>query len=154
MLFQNLNARRPHLWRHLGLSAGLSVLILVHNVLLCQVHNSPSIGDDPFPQLLINEETNAVNLEHILPLNPSAKWKIDADAAKGYHKRLGNLALLKASDNVEIGNGEFAEKIGALSNSPFEWTKEIPRLYNDWGVDQIRERQRRMANAAPKVWPL
>jgi Protein of unknown function (DUF1524) len=57
-------------------------------------------------------------------------------------------------ENVEIGNEEFSEKLKALSNSPFEWTNEIPRLYKDWSVDQIRDRQRRMADLAAKVWPL
>ena len=64
------------------------------------------------------------------------------------------MALLKATDNVEIGNDEFSQKIAALAASPFEWTKEIPTRYADWGIEQIRERQRRMASLAPKVWPL
>ena len=110
-------------------------------------------GNDPLPQLLINENPKAVNLEHILPINPADDWGVDPQTAKAFYRRIGNLALLRAGDNVRIGNRNFAEKRATLASSPFEWTKEVAQCHA-WGADQIRDCQRRLAALAPKVWPL
>ena len=110
-------------------------------------------ASDPHPQLLINEDPDAVNLEHILPVTPSDDWKIDADTAQTFHKRLGNMVLLRSKDNVKLGNGGFASKKKILSESPFKTTSETATSAN-WGPDEIKARQVKLADDAPKVWPL
>lgn len=110
-------------------------------------------GNDPHPQLLINEDPDAVNLEHILPISPSDGWTIDADTAQTFHKRLGNMVLLKSKDNVKLGNGSFASKKHLLSTSPFKTTLETATC-TEWGPDEIKARQLKLAADAPKVWPL
>ena len=65
-------------------------------------------GKEDKPLLLINEDPNAVKLEHVLPLTPSDDWKIDKETAAAFHKRIGNMVLLGAKDNVALGNGSFA----------------------------------------------
>jgi Protein of unknown function (DUF1524) len=51
-------------------------------------------SEDPEPQFLINEDPNAVNLEHVLPVTPSPEWNVDAETASVFHRRLGNMVLL------------------------------------------------------------
>jgi len=110
-------------------------------------------GKEQLPQLLINEDPDAVNLEHVLPLNPSKEWKIDAETAATFHKRIGNMVLLGAKDNVILGNGSFASKRKTLKDSPFTTTQDVAK--NDkWDSEQIRTRQLTLAALAPKVWPL
>lgn len=110
-------------------------------------------GKEDHPQLLINEDPDVVNLEHVMPINPSDDWEIDAETATTFHKRLGNMVLFSTSQNTVLGNGSFALKKTALSASPFTTTQEVGKCEN-WGTDEIKERQGRMADVAPKVWPL
>lgn len=108
---------------------------------------------EKLPQLLINEDPNAVNLEHVLPVTPSAQWNLDAETASVFYKRIGNMVLLGSKDNVELGNVSFKEKKIILAISPMGITKEVAQ-YKTWGPDQIKERQVKLAKDAPKVWPL
>jgi uncharacterized protein DUF262/uncharacterized protein DUF1524 len=110
-------------------------------------------GKDPDPQLLINEDPNAVNLEHVLPLNPSPEWGVDKETAATFYKRIGNMVLLGAKDNVALGNGTFDTKRPVLQLSPFTTTQDVGgRL--DWNADEIKSRQADLAKLAPLVWPL
>lgn len=96
-----------------------------------------------------------VNLEHVLPQNPADLWgsTFSSDQAKTYYKRLGNLALLSARLNVEIGNDKFSEKKHAYLSSPFVLTKEIA-IADKWDVAQIEKRQERLADLAVSLWSL
>ena len=71
-------------------------------------------SEDPEPQFLMNEDPNAVNLEHVLPVTPSAEWNIDAETASVFHKRLGNMVLLGAKINVALGQKVFKAKRKSL----------------------------------------
>jgi hypothetical protein len=110
-------------------------------------------GKEPLPQLLINEDPSAVNLEHVLPLNPSKDWRIDSETAATFHKRIGNMVLLGAKDNVTLGNGVFDSKKKTLKDSPFTTTQDVGKQ-DKWDADEIRKRQLKLAEIAPKVWPL
>jgi hypothetical protein len=111
------------------------------------------LADDPYPQFVPNEDVKAVNAEHILPQTPGDGWNIPADVAASYSKRLGNLVLMRAMDNVKIGNKGFSEKKDFYRGSPFittQWAAE----YSKWGPDEINNRQNKLAELAPKVWPI
>jgi Protein of unknown function (DUF1524) len=108
---------------------------------------------EQLPQLLINEDPDAVNLEHVLPINPSKEWKIDGETAATFHKRLGNMVLLGAKQNVALGNGIFSTKMPILKASPFTTTQYVGN-HTQWGPDEIKDRQLKMAEIAPKVWPI
>jgi hypothetical protein len=110
-------------------------------------------GKDSDPQLLINEDPNAVNLEHVLPLNPTPEWHIDAETAAAFFKRIGNMVLLGAKENVALGNGPFDTKRPVFQQSPFTTTQEVGQEL-DWDPDAIKARQAKLAELAPKVWPL
>lgn len=110
-------------------------------------------ADDPHPALLISENTSAVNLEHVLPVTPGPGWTIDTDTAATFHKRLGNMVLLGSQTNVDIANGSFEEKRSALEGAPFSVTREVAE-YREWGPEQIKARQIKLASVAAKVWPI
>lgn len=111
------------------------------------------LRDEKQPQLLPNDDTSSVNLEHILPVTPSADWDISEDVASAYYRRLGNMVLLNARDNVDLGNRTFLEKKAILKASPFVSTSEVARQ-RGWGPKQIDGRQLTLANYAPEVWPI
>jgi hypothetical protein len=110
------------------------------------------VKGNPEPEFVPNDEP-VINLEHVLPENPGAGWHIDRETAKAYYSRLGNMVLLQASKNANIGNRKFADKQPVLRDSAYLLTAEVGRNDN-WGVDEINERQARLARLAVKTWPI
>jgi hypothetical protein len=106
------------------------------------------------PELVPNMNANEVNLEHVLPQNPSSAWgTIEAEVADAFFNRLGNLALMKQKVNSEIGNTGFDEKKKVFADSQFELTKKIAS--NDhWLPSNIETRQSELAALAIKTWPI
>ncbi|MBI2232011.1 MAG: HNH endonuclease, partial [Deltaproteobacteria bacterium] len=101
-----------------------------------------------------NEEE--INLEHILPQNLTDDWEhFDAETARSYVKRIGNLALMKKTGNDEVGNENFATKAKIYSKSELRLTKKIPiyGINGKWTKESIENRQRTLAEIAVKAWP-
>jgi hypothetical protein len=109
--------------------------------------------DDNQPELIPNPTEEIVNLEHVLPQNPSDDWNVSDDVAIGNYRRLGNLALLQAGMNLEIGNVGFAEKKKHYRRSAFVLTTMIAKE-KDWGPAQIAKRQQVLADLAVETWPI
>lgn len=105
------------------------------------------------PELIPNTDTNAVNLEHVLPKSLSNDWDMNADTHRAYLKRLGNLAILSTKLNSAIGNSSFKDKKSYFKKSSFELTKIISDNEN-WGTEQINKRQELMADLAVKTWKI
>jgi hypothetical protein len=106
------------------------------------------------PELILNEDAQQVNLEHILPQNPSkGTWEaFSADEAAAYAYRLGNMTLLRRSENQKLGNGEWPEKRAVLQQSQLKLNKQL--IDNDaWEKETIEDRQQALANLALQVWP-
>lgn len=103
------------------------------------------------PELVPNEDT-VITLEHILPQNPENGWNhIDSEIAKSYYKRLGNMVLLQASKNSEIGNKPFEEKREIFEKSPYYLTNMVARN-SSWGIEEIKQRQKTLAENAVELW--
>ena len=96
-----------------------------------------------------------VELEHILPQNPSHGEWVDwnEDSREVYTNRIGNMCLLHRSDNVRISNHEFTIKREAYQNSSIILTKSISE-FNEWTKEEIKQRQNRMFEIAADIWPL
>jgi Protein of unknown function DUF262/Protein of unknown function (DUF1524) len=107
----------------------------------------------PQPEYVANEDVADIDLEHVLPLNPNEDWDIDDDSAQAAQKLLGNMVLLKTSQNREIGNQNFEAKRLVLGKSGYDLTKQV-RKYEQWGLTEIRERQAKLAQLAVKTWPI
>jgi hypothetical protein len=107
----------------------------------------------PDPEFIPNSE-ETINLEHVLPETPGPGWShIDPETAAAFYKRLGNMVLLPAKVNVKIANKSPAEKKKFYLQSGYVLTVEVGQQ-STWGVTEIIERQKRLAELAVKTWPL
>jgi hypothetical protein len=106
------------------------------------------------PSWVPSESPESVNLEHVLPKNYENHWGwLDEETAGAYLKRLGNLALFEAKKNTEVDDLEFSKKKLAYRDSTFKLTEMIAKQQT-WGVDEINDRQKKLAELAVKTWPL
>ncbi len=117
-----------------------------------------SLAGQAAPDLVPNEDTKAVNLEHVMPFNPSDAEHTYADLDTGddiasYVTRIGNLVLLNARQNSLAGNENFVTKRPMLAKSPFQLTKEVAE-HEVWGPAEIDARQLRLAKLAVKTWSM
>lgn len=125
---------------------------LIHYYLRAIENSYDSSEGDPAK--VVNLRTDVVNIEHIMPENPSTDWKFDADTMDAYCYRLGNLTLMRNRPNSLAGNLGFPKKKAFYKQEQsLQMTKAIVN-YADWGPDQIEERQRDMAQRAIKIWKL
>ena len=110
-------------------------------------------GGKGLPELVLNEDTAAVNLEHVLPINPIEADIQEFGDASSYTSRIGNLVLLSAKSNSTAGNDSFKIKRPFLAASPFLLTQEVAKL-EKWGVAEIDDRQAKLAKLAVKTWSM
>jgi hypothetical protein len=101
----------------------------------------------------IDFESDAYNLEHVLPQNPAAGWEAFSDEeVEAMAYRLGNMALMAKSANKDVGNSAFNVKKPVLAASAFELTRKIATDNADWTPERITARQKGLANMASSVW--
>lgn len=114
-------------------------------------------GDND-PGLIVNLNKEIVTLEHILPQNPNnlaRDWpNFSPEVKDACYKRIGNLTLLKAPLNSELGNGPYDSKKIEYTNEEFEITKSIARDYDAWNYEAIENRQIELAELAVSTWNL
>lgn len=108
---------------------------------------------DPQPEYVANEDVHEVSLEHVMPLEISTEWNVEEDIAAAAQRMLGNMVLLKSDQNRDLGNCGFAQKRTVLALSGYYTTKDAATV-DQWGMDEIRERQKRLAALAVKTWTL
>jgi hypothetical protein len=108
----------------------------------------------------INDDPKKVNLEHVLPRNPSNDWQetidsIGADFLPEFTYRLGNLALVSTTGNRGIGSKSFTKKKEQLYSreSGITFTHSLAS-YSTWLKEDIEDRQRKLAEVAVKVWKI
>lgn len=93
------------------------------------------------------------NIEHILPENPDESWQnYEESRDEKYIYRLGNMTLMEAKPNREIGNQAYEIKKPAYEQSPFSLTQKVAEEYADWNTDKIVARQAWMARQATSIW--
>ncbi len=93
------------------------------------------------------------NIEHVLPENPKEGWEdfTDEQVERALY-RLGNMTLLKAKPNRQIGNKPFLEKKSAYKASEFHITQRIDEDNVEWTEKRIGDRQRWIAKQAKSIW--
>ena len=103
----------------------------------------------------VNFETDPGSIEHILPENPLAAWE-ESIREEEWPKqvcRIGNLTLLEAKINREIGNSLFPEKVKLYATSRYALTQAIvEEPPEEWSIAQIHARQERLARRAVQLW--
>lgn len=112
------------------------------------------VKNQPDPYFLPNDDQQVINLEHVLPEKPEGNWPLfTPEMVSVFYKRLGNMALLRAKPNSDLGNASFAEKKEIYKDSPYELTNQIAEI-DEWTPDSIALRQAQMAKLAVKTWPI
>ena len=92
-------------------------------------------------------------LEHVLPDNPNEDWNWDDVKIQQFHYRLGNMTLLEAVKNRDLGNVSFSEKKAIYKKSSVSMTLEIGNSdLEEWTEGCINNRQKKMANEAKGIW--
>jgi hypothetical protein len=113
-----------------------------------------TLDEDPDPEFVANDDYDATNLEHIVPVNPSSDWALSPDEAASVQTLLGNMTLLSAKMNVALGNQPFSKKVEVYKTSNYKLTNRLEKYGSTFGVDEIKARQAEMAKLAVKTWPL
>jgi hypothetical protein len=101
----------------------------------------------------LDEESDNVTLEHILPESPSEEWAhIPESVQEEMVYRIGNITLLERGKNRDVGNVGYAVKRDAYANSRFHLTKAIAEHYDEWNERKLAARQKKLADVACAVW--
>lgn len=101
----------------------------------------------------IDSDSSTYTVEHILPQNPSTAWgNLSPDYVEEFSVRLGNMFMLEASINKEVGNFSIKDKIASYSKSSLKIPGRISS--SKWGADEIDNRQKHMADIAVEFWRL
>lgn len=79
------------------------------------------------------------------------KWSISEEDHKAFLWRLGNLTLLGAKLNKRNSNKIFSAKKDIYKESDIYITRVISE-YDDWGIEQIKQRQEELAQRAITIW--
>ena len=100
-----------------------------------------------------DSESSGISLEHICPLNPDGDWEHFAgDEIDSLGSRLGNMLLLEATLNRDIGNIAYERKRSAYRDSAYETTRRVAEESAEWTPSRIDARQRAMAKVATAIW--
>ncbi len=99
-------------------------------------------------------ESDRYNIEHILPENPAGGWEDVSDHDhEQFVYRLGNMTIMNAGANRDLGNVSYGVKVPVYGESEFTITQKIAENFPEkWNVDQIAARQRQMAKVATSIW--
>ena len=103
------------------------------------------------PEFVPNEDVRDVTLDHVLPLNPNDDWNVNDEEAEAVQKLIGNMVLIRSSDNRDLANKGFAQKRTRYAQSGYFTTKMVADEA-DWGMDEIKKRQASLAATAVKTW--
>ena len=110
--------------------------------------------NEPEPWHIPNDDRSVINLEQVLPEKTEGNWpQFSPEEVKIYSRRIGNLALLRASNNSTLKSAGFAEKKLTFKDSPYELTRQIASCQN-WQAEEIIARQKTLAELAVKAWPI
>jgi len=92
-------------------------------------------------------------IEHIAPQSPTDSWKeIIPDDYEELVHTWGNLLPLTPTMNPSAGQGDFASKRKAYSDSIFASAREVAKA-KVWDAKAIRKRSKEIADWALKRWP-
>ena len=114
--------------------------------LLCRLEKQADGSDYDF-------ESDAFNLEHVLPQNPGAGWEaFSEEEIEALAFRLGNMTLLQGGQNKDLGNADYAAKRPVYAASNFALTRKLAEENADWTPERLATRQNWMARQATTIW--
>jgi hypothetical protein len=109
----------------------------------------------PNPSLRTQVDPFATDLEHILPKRHNSDWEGSRrDFPGGIDKfvyRLGNMTLISAKLNRELGNADFETKKKVFARDCLDITQKVLSSER-WTGEEIKNRQNWLASLACKIW--
>ncbi|MCI5139830.1 MAG: HNH endonuclease, partial [Candidatus Electrothrix sp. AR1] len=100
-------------------------------------------------------DNSSYTIEHILPEHPEQGWDtFDDRQHENAVYLLGNMTLLSASANRELGNAPYQKKKAAYAQSEFTITQGISRRYDEWSIQAVASRQSWMTSRAATIWKI
>jgi len=109
----------------------------------------------PNPSLRTQADPFATDLEHILPKRHNSTWEGSRrDFPGGIDKfvyRLGNMTLISAKLNRELGNADFETKKKVFARDCLDITQKVVSCER-WTGEEIKNRQNWLASLACKIW--
>jgi hypothetical protein len=107
------------------------------------------------PSLRTELNPFATDLEHILPKRHNRSWDTGRREFPGgadkYVYRLGNMTLIAARLNRDLGNANFATKKRVYAQDRLEITRKVLDA-EKWTHEEIKNRQNWLASLACKIW--
>jgi hypothetical protein len=106
------------------------------------------------PWHIPNDDRSAINLEHVLPEKTEENWpQFSNDEVKLYYRRIGNLCLLRASENSNLRSEGFDIKKPVYATCPYILTQQLAQA-SDWTKVDIIDRQKTLADLALEAWAI
>lgn len=100
-----------------------------------------------------NFNSDTFNIEHVLPQNAPDGWGgFTNEEASNLTYRLGNMTLLQASANRDVGTSDYATKRPIYEQSGFEITRKLAADNAEWTPQRLAAWQNWMANQATAIW--
>ncbi|MDR1163971.1 MAG: DUF262 domain-containing HNH endonuclease family protein [Candidatus Accumulibacter sp.] len=97
--------------------------------------------------------SGAISVEHILPQNAPDDWGgFSSDEADTLVYRIGNMTLLQARANRELGVYAYPDKRPSYQQSDFGITRKLAEENTEWTPERIASRQAWMAAQAASIW--
>lgn len=114
--------------------------------ILCSLEKQLSGQDYDF-------SSDSFNVEHVLPQNPDTGWETFSDEEiEALTYRLGNMTLMQAGANRDLGNSPYVAKREAFERSVFGITRKLAEDNAEWTPERVGMRQGWMANQAITIW--
>ena len=114
--------------------------------ILCELERRSSGQDLDF-------ESDAFNIEHVLPQNPQDGWDAFTDEeVEAMVYRIGNMALLAKGANKDMGNAPYSQKRPILQASGFALTQALAQDNEAWTPERISARQKALSKLACTAW--
>jgi hypothetical protein len=109
-------------------------------------------------------DRSTVDIEHIAPqrvwtADKYSGWQkylnCSEEEFEEFKKRIGNLTLLQNRLNQSASDNPFEQKCNIYrNNTDFLMTQAVPEEYDEWRIEQIKTRSKRMADIICEVWSM
>lgn len=97
--------------------------------------------------------SDSFNIEHVLPQNPDNGWEaFNDEEVDSLAYRLGNMTLIQAGANRDLGASPYAVKRAVFEQSGFGITRKLAEDNAEWTPERIAAHQNWMANQATAIW--
>ena len=103
----------------------------------------------------IGIDLDSLEIEHIMPQNPSKEWIDDLgdewrEVYEKYIHAIGNLTLTES--NQDMSNSRFSDKRHVYSTSRIKMTNKLSK-HEEWGEQEIKDRAKHLIDGAVRMWP-